>query len=250
MATKEESLSELLDQLNTRTIEDPRISDWSWKADPIDPFTTYSISSGGTSHPSYGAMPNVSINGMSATGINVSSPVWTTNTTAGQYSFTGQNIQPNNTVHITNDTVHIKGENADLLINDKSMKTWMEKVEERLNILTPNPELEKEWDELCRLGERYRKLEKKCKEKADMWNTDVETAQTARCCNCAAFDQSDKILNCIVEGINEKQMADPWDVQERANLGYCQLFKFKCAAARTCDAWLHGGPISDHAEVQ
>ena len=87
-------------------------------------------------------------------------------------------------------------------------------------------------------------------EKADMWNTDVETAQTARCCNCAAFDQSDKILNCIVEGINEKQMADPWDVQERANLGYCQLFKFKCAAARTCDAWLYGGPISDHAEVQ
>jgi len=30
-----------------------------------------------------------------------------------------------------------------------------------------------------------------------------------------------------------------------ADLGYCQLFKFKCAAARTCDAWLHGGPIRD-----
>ena len=43
MATTEESISELLDQLNTRTIEDPRMSDWSWKADPIDPLTTYSI---------------------------------------------------------------------------------------------------------------------------------------------------------------------------------------------------------------
>ena len=163
MATKEESLSELLDQLNTRTIEDPRISDWSWKADPIDPFTTYSISSGGTSHPSYGAVPNVSIGGMSATGINVTSPVWTTTTSnTGGYTFANQNIQPNN-------TVHIKGENADLLINEKSLKTWMEKVEERLNILTPNPEIEKDWDDLRRLGERYRKLEKKCREKADMW---------------------------------------------------------------------------------
>ena len=81
--------------------------------------------------------------------------------------------------------------------------------------------------------------------KADMWNTDVETAQTARCCNCAAFDRSDKILDCILEGINEKQAADPRNVQDLATLGYCQLFKFKCAAARTCDAWLHGGPIID-----
>ena len=39
--------------------------------------------------------------------------------------------------------------------------------------------------------------------------------------------------------------ADPYDVLDRANLGYCQLFKFKCAACRTCDAWLYGGPIRD-----
>jgi len=81
--------------------------------------------------------------------------------------------------------------------------------------------------------------------KAENWNTDLETVMTARCCNCAAFDQSKKVLNCIIEGINETQAADPWDVQCRANLGYCQLFKFKCAGNRTCDAWLHGGPIRD-----
>ena len=45
----------------------------------------------------------------------------------------------------------------------------MEQVEQRLNILTVNPEMEKEWDDLRRLGERYRKLEKKCQEKAKMW---------------------------------------------------------------------------------
>jgi flagellar motility protein MotE (MotC chaperone) len=66
--------------------------------------------------------------------------------------------------------MELHGDGADIDINGKSMTAWMEKVEERLNILTPNPELEKEWDELRKLGERYRKLEKKCKEKAEMWN--------------------------------------------------------------------------------
>jgi flagellar motility protein MotE (MotC chaperone) len=66
-------------------------------------------------------------------------------------------------------TIEIKGEDADIKMNGKSMVAWMEKVEERLNILTPNPELEKDWDDLRRLGQRYRALEKKCKEKAQMW---------------------------------------------------------------------------------
>jgi hypothetical protein len=66
-------------------------------------------------------------------------------------------------------TIEIKGEDADIKINGKSMVTWMEAVEERLNILTPNPELEKDWDDLHELGERYRALEKKCREKAQMW---------------------------------------------------------------------------------
>ena len=167
MATKEESISELLDQLNTRSLEDTY---FKWTAEPIDPLTTYSISSGGTSHPSYGAVPNVHIGGTSATGISVSSPVWTTTTNnTGGYTFSNQNIQPSTLANGTGGKVHIQGKDADLVIGDKSLKTWMEKVEERLNILTPNPELEAEWDDLRRLGERYRKLEKKCREKANMW---------------------------------------------------------------------------------
>ena len=168
MANDQISLDEYLKQLNTR-VEDLKVSEQinfgQMGLTPIEPLN-YTVTSGGTFHPSYGPVPNVTIGSTthtSATGINVSSPVWTTNTTAGQYSFTGQNIQPNN-------TVHIRGEDADLLINQKSLKTWMERVEEQLNILTPNPELEKEWDQLRKLGERYRKLEKKCKEKSDMWN--------------------------------------------------------------------------------
>jgi hypothetical protein len=34
------------------------------------------------------------------------------------------------------------------------------------------------------------------------------------------------------------------DVIAAANLGYCELFHFKCAGDRTCDAWLVGGPIT------
>jgi hypothetical protein len=66
-------------------------------------------------------------------------------------------------------TIELRGKNPDIKINDKSMVAWMEAVEERLNILTPNPELEAEWDELQALGERYRALEKQCQEKAQMW---------------------------------------------------------------------------------
>ena len=98
-----------------------------------------------------------------ATGSNT---VWTTNTTgAGTYR-----LNDPAAVLSASGRMELKGDGADLTINGKSLKGWMEKVEERLNILTPNPELEKEWDELRRLGERYRKLEKKCKEKAEVWN--------------------------------------------------------------------------------
>lgn len=66
-------------------------------------------------------------------------------------------------------TMELRGENADIKINGRSLMEAITKLEERLNVLVPNPELEKEWDELRELGERYRELEKKCKEKGEMW---------------------------------------------------------------------------------
>ena len=138
-----------------------------------------------TTDPSYGAipplvqahtMPNITIStstglsggytiGSGGTGTS-SNTVWTTNTTgAGSYR-----INDPAAVLGAGGRMELRGDSADLTINGKSLKCWMEKVEERLNILTPNSELEKEWDELRRLGERYRKLEKKCKEKAEVWN--------------------------------------------------------------------------------
>jgi len=79
------------------------------------------------------------------------------------------------------------------------------------------------------------------KAKADEFQGDVGTAKKMLCGNCAAFDQRSKVLGCIKKGIGE----DANEVAVGGDLGYCEIFDFKCAAKRTCDAWIVGGPIKD-----
>jgi hypothetical protein len=86
-------------------------------------------------------------------------------------------------------------------------------------------------------------------QKADLFKTSVEQSKTMRCKNCAAFIQTDKMMNCIQKGIAEVSEEDQEleiakDIVDAANLGYCELFDFKCAGERTCDAWITGGPIT------
>jgi hypothetical protein len=55
---------------------------------------------------------------------------------------------------------------------------------------------------------------------------------------------------CIEKGIastsiNEEDIAQ--EIINEANLGYCELFDFKCAGDRTCDAWITGGPLTDQS---
>lgn len=80
------------------------------------------------------------------------------------------------------------------------------------------------------------------KDKADMWGTSVREAQSMRCGNCAAFNVSPRMKECIAQGVGREGI-DPYDFIQAGELGYCEMFKFKCAAARTCDAWVAGGPI-------
>ena len=61
-------------------------------------------------------------------------------------------------------------ESADIKLGDVSLKDFINKIEQRLALLTPNPELEKEWDELKKLGDKYRKLEKHITEKMKTWD--------------------------------------------------------------------------------
>ena len=112
------------------------------------------------------------------------------------------------------------------------------------------------------------------KKKAEEWQLDsMEEAKSSRCNNCAAFNITSKMLNCIEKGItageeevtvDEPEMQeqdasvtepelddtegaekDAWDTIEAGKLGYCTFLKFKCAGSRTCDAWVVGGPIKD-----
>jgi hypothetical protein len=83
--------------------------------------------------------------------------------------------------------------------------------------------------------------------KAKMWMISVDEAKTARCGNCAAFIKTPEMLQCIAKGMeagDEPHMDSSMDVIKASNLGYCELFHFKCAGDRTCDAWLVGGPIT------
>jgi hypothetical protein len=68
-------------------------------------------------------------------------------------------------------TVYIDGagltmkEGADIKIGGKSLTEAIEKIEERLGILKPNPDLEDRWEQLKELRKQYVELEKDLLEK-------------------------------------------------------------------------------------
>jgi len=82
--------------------------------------------------------------------------------------------------------------------------------------------------------------------KADSWEVSEKDAKTCLCGNCAAFNQEKSMLDCIAKGIGDE--GDPWAMIEAGDLGYCEIFDFKCAASRTCDAWVAGSEEGEDEE--
>jgi hypothetical protein len=83
--------------------------------------------------------------------------------------------------------------------------------------------------------------------RAKEWATSEKNAQTMHCGNCSAFIQTPEMMKCIIGGIQGEESDNETyanEVVDSAELGYCELFEFKCAADRTCSAWLVGGPIT------
>lgn len=106
---------------------------------------------------------------------NGSNPYYTTNSVSGitYTAGTGTAINASPWATAANSTsiaqagkLTLLGDDADLVINGVSL---MEILRDRLNVMIPNPELEKEWAQLKELGDQYRKLEAELKEKGDMW---------------------------------------------------------------------------------
>lgn len=68
---------------------------------------------------------------------------------------------------------------------------------------------------------------------AKHWNTTVDVAKQSLCGNCAAFDVSPRMEDCM-----------PGSLDSEGKLGYCHMHHFKCHSARTCYTWAAGGPIT------
>jgi hypothetical protein len=96
-----------------------------------------------------------------ATGTGFSNTTYTTSGTGTSAPWFTQN--PSTRISLT-------GEDADVEVNGWSLVAAVKRMEERLGLLQPNPELEKEWSELRELGDQYRKLEQHIKDKQATWD--------------------------------------------------------------------------------
>lgn len=66
--------------------------------------------------------------------------------------------------------IKLDGHDADIEINGESLLTMIRGIQDRLNILTPDRELEQEWEELRTLREQYEAKLAECREKSRAWN--------------------------------------------------------------------------------
>ena len=84
--------------------------------------------------------------------------------------------------------------------------------------------------------------------KVEMYKAPLSEIKNMKCGNCAAFIQTPRMMECIIGGLEKDEGKNELSFDEQfvaaADLGYCDLFQFTCAAARTCDAWKAGGPIT------
>ena len=75
----------------------------------------------------------------------------------------------------TSGRVEIRGKDADIVMNGRSLVQTLDAIEQRLAILRPNAELEQQWQQLKELGDRYRELEQELLEKNRMWDIIKQT---------------------------------------------------------------------------
>ena len=93
----------------------------------------------------------VVIGGQGVSG-RISVPTTTGGGAGSGYTWTSPNSK-------SNGTIKLEGADADIFVQGKSMKAWMDAVEKRLFILEPNPELLKKYKALEQAYEHYKTLE-------------------------------------------------------------------------------------------
>lgn len=83
---------------------------------------------------------------------------WSDNNYTTSYGYNPPNV------NINSDGITMKQDN-DLKIGDRSLKDFMDKVEDQLAILRPAPELEEKWDQLRDLRKQYEECKQDILEK-------------------------------------------------------------------------------------
>ena len=92
-----------------------------------------------------------------SSGINSPNAVWTAATTG--------TTAPWFTSNPIGSKIQLDGADADITVRGWSLVDAVKRIEERLGLYQPNPELEKEWADLHELAERYRTLEQHIRDK-------------------------------------------------------------------------------------
>jgi hypothetical protein len=108
----------------------------------------------------------IDLSGLTMAG-SITSPSYTVSgaSYAGPYTVNTGASAPWMTTSSTSAKISLNGEGADVEVNGWSLVTAVKRIEERLGLFQPNPELEQEWEELRALGEQYRQLEQHIKDK-------------------------------------------------------------------------------------
>ena len=96
----------------------------------------------------------VTIGGQSIGGGSVTSPITITGGAGAGTGYSWQGSQAN-----SSGSIKLEGADADIFVQGKSMKAWMETVEKRLSILQPKTELLSKYKALEQAYEHYKTLE-------------------------------------------------------------------------------------------
>jgi hypothetical protein len=150
MTIEKTDLEKLLESIDTNMLNDPGSAQGTISAGYGS--DTITLSSGLYSNTMIGggyALPNVSISSPYTSVTGITQPWYSTQTSP---------------------KIKLDGEGADIEVNGESLIAMIKRVEERLNLLTPNQKLEEEWEELRALGDQYRKLEQHIKDKQATWD--------------------------------------------------------------------------------
>jgi hypothetical protein len=104
--------------------------------------------------------------GIGAIGTSHPNVVWNSGTGATTTTAPWLSSNPTGTAP----KITLNGEGADVEVNGWSLVAAVKRIEERLGLFQPNPELESEWEDLRDLAEQYKKLEQHIRDKQATWD--------------------------------------------------------------------------------